>query len=114
LDDVKSHKEENNAAKTIALEHLGVIAARLRSSMLKYKSPNPGCDQKSCLTPLDEVLLSPCLSADLVNLPIQIVPSADTRILEKLLSTHQDVATHLCKRSSEDQAYDVSFAERTN
>jgi cohesin loading factor subunit SCC2 len=28
--------------------------------------------------------------------------------LEKLLTVHQDVASHLCKRSSEDQAYDVS------
>ena len=27
--------------------------------------------------------------------------------LEKLLSTHQDVTSNLCKRSSEDQAFDV-------
>lgn len=27
--------------------------------------------------------------------------------LNRFLETHQDVASHLCKRSSEDQAYDV-------
>jgi len=27
--------------------------------------------------------------------------------LDKLLLTHRDMASHLCKRSSEDQAYDV-------
>jgi hypothetical protein len=39
----------------------------------------------------------------------QIVSSVDTRDLGKLLAVHKDVASHLCKRSSEDQAYDVSF-----
>lgn len=56
LDDVKSSSQaDNNAAKTIALDHLGVIAARIRSSMLKAKE---GADSDAFvgLKPLDEVL----------------------------------------------------------
>ncbi|KZT19995.1 ARM repeat-containing protein [Neolentinus lepideus HHB14362 ss-1] len=88
LDDIKtSNQNENNAAKTIALDHLGVIAARLRSSVLKYRKAVDG--QQTCLRPLDEIL-----------------PDADIKQFGKLLSAHHDVVAHLCKRSSEDQAYD--------
>lgn len=53
LDD-KSTSPDNNAAKTSALDHLGVIASQLRTSMLKFKrESNP-----SALLPLDEVRLS--------------------------------------------------------
>lgn len=31
----------------------------------------------------------------------------DSKELDKLLTIHQDVASHLCKRSAEDQAFDV-------
>ncbi|KII90510.1 hypothetical protein PLICRDRAFT_697054 [Plicaturopsis crispa FD-325 SS-3] len=89
LDDVKTtNQTDNNAAKTIALDHLGVIAARIRSSTLKVKKESPD-DKGLSLTPLDEML-----------------SSTDVQKFEKLLSTHQDVAAHLCKRSTEDQAYD--------
>jgi cohesin loading factor subunit SCC2 len=41
LDDVKSsnsqQSESSNAAKTIALDHLGVVAARIRTSMLNVQ-----------------------------------------------------------------------------
>ena len=56
LDDVKSSNQtDNNAAKTMALDHLGVIAARIRSSMLRAKQ---GTDDDGfiSLKPLDEVL----------------------------------------------------------
>ena len=56
LDDVKSSNQtDNNAAKTMALDHLGVIAARIRSSMLRAKQ---GADDDGFagLKPLDEVL----------------------------------------------------------
>ncbi|TFK52693.1 hypothetical protein OE88DRAFT_1628274 [Heliocybe sulcata] len=87
LDDIKtSSQNENNAAKTMALDHLGVIAARLRSSMLKYRKP---LDDKTCLRALDDIL-----------------PGADSKQLGKLLNAHRDVVAHLCRRSSEDQAYD--------
>ncbi|KAK0464696.1 uncharacterized protein EV420DRAFT_1725943 [Desarmillaria tabescens] len=70
LDDVKTSQADNNAAKTMALDHLGVIAARIQH--------------------------------------FQIVSSVDTKELEKLLSVHHDISTHLSKRSLEDQAYDAS------
>ncbi|OCH92592.1 hypothetical protein OBBRIDRAFT_791042 [Obba rivulosa] len=87
LDDIKTTSQnDNNAAKTMALDHLGVIAARLRSSMLKYK------DQRENITglrPLDEMVLA-----------------TDVKSLNKLTSAHEALAAHLCKRSSEDQAFE--------
>ena len=55
LDDVKtSNQAENNAAKTIALDHLGVIAARIRSSTLKFKRREGDNAQPMSLKPLDD------------------------------------------------------------
>ncbi|KAF9005451.1 hypothetical protein BDQ17DRAFT_1353128 [Cyathus striatus] len=91
LDDVKSSSQtDSNAARTIALDHLGVIAARIRSSTLKVQqnSAESGPKYKG-LKPLDE-----------------IVSHIEVKGLDKLLGVHRDVAAHLCKRSSEDQAYD--------
>jgi len=57
LDDVKSTSQtDNNAAKTIALDHLGIIAARIRSSMLKVQQVDKESGSKSMAPkPLDEV-----------------------------------------------------------
>lgn len=91
LDDIKSTSQtDNNAAKTIALDHLGVIAARIRSSMLKVKQVNNESGSKfKALKSLDE-----------------IVSNVNLKEFDKLLAVHRDVVSHLCKRSSEDQAYD--------
>ncbi|KAF7422876.1 Sister chromatid cohesion protein 2 [Pleurotus ostreatus] len=91
LDDVNSATQtDTNAAKTIALDHLGVIAARIRSSALKVQNVSDNPDSKvKALKPLDEIV------ADLSQ-----------RHLDKLLAVHRDVASHLSKRASEDQAYD--------
>lgn len=42
--------------KTMALDHLGVIAARLRSSMSKFQETDISTHKK--LSPLDEVCMS--------------------------------------------------------
>ncbi|KAG5642305.1 hypothetical protein DXG03_003025 [Asterophora parasitica] len=93
LDDVKTSQStqvDSNAAKTIALDHLGVIAARIRTSMLKFQHAGDHSGSKlRGLKPLDE-----------------IVSSVNIKELDKLLATHKDIAAHLCKRSSEDQACD--------
>ena len=53
LDDVKTtNQNDNNAAKILGLDHLGVIAARLRSSALKF-SPNSRTDLSQ--SSIDEV-----------------------------------------------------------
>ncbi|OBZ71396.1 Protein rad9 [Grifola frondosa] len=89
LDDVKTTSQnDNNAAKTVALDHLGVIAAHLRSSLLKFQQGGLGSESSS-LVPLDEVL-----------------STMNTKYFLKLVSAHQDLQSHLCKRSTEDQAYD--------
>ncbi|TFK69516.1 protein rad9 [Pluteus cervinus] len=89
LDDVKSASQsDNNAAKTMALDHLGVIAAHLRNTNLKVLDPRNQGGYRG-LKPLEE-----------------IVSSEDAAALEKFLAAHRDVAMHLAKMSSEDQAYD--------
>lgn len=40
---------------------------------------------------------------------MKIVASLKSKQLSKFLDAHRDVAAHLTKRSSEDQAYDVSI-----
>ncbi|KAJ7134305.1 hypothetical protein C8R44DRAFT_770123 [Mycena epipterygia] len=90
LDDVKTTQTDSNAAKTMALDHLGVIAARIRTSMLKFQpATDDSAPKVKPLKPLDE-----------------IVTTLDTKRLDKLLASHRDVAAHLSKRSSEEQAYD--------
>lgn len=113
---MKTSQVENNAAKTIALDHLGVIAARIRSTIIKFK-PNitagmPDADAAS-LKPLDEVRFRTARIAWPHSLTycLQILSNVNIKALEKLLSTHQDVASHLCKRSSEDQAFDVRLSD---
>lgn len=58
LDDVKSMAQtDNNAVKQLALDHLGVIAARLRTSTLKFKladTPSNG-NTSMPLRPMEEV-----------------------------------------------------------
>lgn len=55
LDDVKTSVHiDTNAAKAIALDHLGVIAARLRLSTVKARQRS----DKHPLVPLDEVCIS--------------------------------------------------------
>ncbi|KJA17973.1 hypothetical protein HYPSUDRAFT_205707 [Hypholoma sublateritium FD-334 SS-4] len=87
LDDIKTNSQtDSNAAKTMALDHLGVIAARIRTSVLKVQRDPPS---KKGLRPLDE-----------------IVSGVNLKYLNRFLEAHKDVASQLCKRSSEDQAYD--------
>ncbi|KAG6888734.1 hypothetical protein C0995_006386 [Termitomyces sp. Mi166 len=89
LDDIKT-TQTDNAAKTIALDHLGVIAARIRSSMLKVQKTDGDSGPKyKVLKPLDE-----------------IISTVNVKQLDKLLVAHKDIAAHLSKRSSEDQACD--------
>ncbi|KAL6300065.1 hypothetical protein BKA93DRAFT_803226 [Sparassis latifolia] len=88
LDDVKTSQTDNNAMKQMALDHLGVIAARLRSSMLKFKQ-HVGASSHGSLPSLDELL-----------------STTDMEQLQKLMSAHQELSSNLCKRSSEDQAFD--------
>lgn len=86
LDDVKtSQQADTNAAKTIALDHLGVIAGRLRASAMRARHRGG----KDPIIPLDE-----------------IVSSESIKDFEKLLAHHEAISGHLWKRSSDDQAYE--------
>jgi cohesin loading factor subunit SCC2 len=110
LDDVKTNNQaDSNAAKTLALDHLGVIAARIRSSALKVEQAKDRDEfHAGALKSVDEArLFSPCdqTSSDPVH---KLLTSANVKDLDALLAAHHDLRFHLCKRSSEDQAYEVS------
>jgi hypothetical protein len=69
LDDIKtSNQAENNAAKTIALDHLGVIAARIQSNILKFKQSGVDGNRPSSasLKPLDDVSCTSLIGTDLI------------------------------------------------
>ncbi|EIN12396.1 hypothetical protein PUNSTDRAFT_118258 [Punctularia strigosozonata HHB-11173 SS5] len=89
LSDVKSISQtENNAAKAISLDHLGVIASRIRASVLKHRSGvKTEEEDHHPLSPMDE-----------------IASSRNSKLFAELADAHQAVVSHLCKRSSEDQA----------
>jgi cohesin loading factor subunit SCC2 len=56
LNDVKSiNQSDNNAAKAISLDHLGVIAARIRSSVLNHRPGPDTANGHGCLSSMDEV-----------------------------------------------------------
>lgn len=56
LDDVKSNSQaENNAAKQTALEHLGVIAAKIHVTVLKFQRDTTNDSPKKPLYPLEDV-----------------------------------------------------------
>ncbi|KAG8738993.1 Sister chromatid cohesion protein 2 [Ceratobasidium sp. 414] len=82
LEDVKSSSD--SAAKNMALDHLGEIATRLRETHLTLQLP----------------------------FETTIVASCDLKALDDLIIAHSDVYAHLSKRSSDDQAYDVSVLPR--
>ncbi|GJE95924.1 sister chromatid cohesion protein-like protein [Phanerochaete sordida] len=86
LDDVKTTSQnENNAAKTMALEHLGVIAARLRTCDLRKKEVGEPSGALKCID--------------------EIADQLDVEGLEKVLDAHQDLSAYLLTRASEDQAF---------
>ncbi|KAI0761978.1 hypothetical protein BD413DRAFT_221108 [Trametes elegans] len=86
LDDIKSTAQnDNNAVKMLALDHLGVIAAHLRTSLLKFKQES----NEPALRPLDEV-----------------ANAADIPGFQRLVTAQQDLQSNLSRRSSEDQAFD--------
>ncbi|KIJ54752.1 hypothetical protein M422DRAFT_775001 [Sphaerobolus stellatus SS14] len=87
LSDKTNNTIDNNAAKTLALDHLGVIAARLVTSSLKFKKGSAG--NEGHLKNIDE-----------------IVAKTELKQLKRLISIHKDVSSHLSKRASEDQACD--------
>ncbi|KAL5482593.1 SCC2 [Sanghuangporus weigelae] len=92
LDDVKSSNNDNNASKALALDHLGIIAARLRANALKWSKPDNDASTNAgvmAIKSLDD-----------------LVATWDKEGLGNLISIHQDVSSHLSKRSAEDHAFE--------
>jgi cohesin loading factor subunit SCC2 len=56
LSDKTNNSTDNNAAKTLALDHLGVIAARLTTSSLKFRKESKSGG--GALTSVDDVSIN--------------------------------------------------------
>lgn len=58
LDDVKTNHNDTGAARSMALDHLGIIASRLKSTSLKFspKSLAEG-NENRILKPVEEVFI---------------------------------------------------------
>ena len=106
LDDVKS-STENNGAKNIALDHLGIIAARLRSNVVQTSQGTSTLEYS--LKPLDEVRQHDNHLDTLIHVWPQVTSNLDVDALNSLMNAHQEVFTYLAKRSDEDQAYNVRW-----
>lgn len=94
---------DTNAAKAIALDHLGVIAARLRSSAIKVRQRSG----KNPLVPLDDVCISYIGVIKSYSQVSQILSTENMQDFEALLTRHETISFHLVKRASDDQAYEV-------
>ena len=58
LDDVKTNQSDTGAARSMALDHLGVIASRLRSTSLKFNSKSSTEENGTkVLKPMEEVCI---------------------------------------------------------
>ncbi len=91
----------------MALDHLGIIAARLRTNAVR--NSQGGLLSEYALKPLDEVSLSASLVIHVNQFVyiLQITSTLDANALDVLTNAHQDIFTYLSKRSDEDQAYTV-------
>ncbi|KIK69873.1 hypothetical protein GYMLUDRAFT_34262 [Collybiopsis luxurians FD-317 M1] len=96
---------DNNASKSMALDHIGVIAARVRSSMLKVQVTKK--DESDASAPSSSGGSGTSKGKSKALKPLsQIVEKLDLKELDRYLNSHWDVAAHLGKRATEDQAYD--------
>ncbi|KAI0734724.1 hypothetical protein C8Q72DRAFT_321316 [Fomitopsis betulina] len=88
LDDVKTASQtENQAMKTLALDHLGIIAARLRTTSSQMENGHYNMGKR--LNAMDDLLSSYGLKR-----------------LRALINAHQELTSYLGKRASEEQSYD--------
>lgn len=86
----------------MALDHLGVIAARLRTNALRHQSQ----DTQNVLQSLEEVRKTHPGEGPLTNY-CQVASVLDVKALDHLIHIHQEVSNYLFKRATEDQAYTV-------
>jgi hypothetical protein len=75
--------------------------------MLKFTPKESEAPEAPRLRPLDEVVINDFIIYTVSAHFNQIIASANVQNFNKLALAHQEIATHLFKRSSEEQAYDV-------
>ncbi|KAJ4497024.1 hypothetical protein C8R41DRAFT_824439 [Lentinula lateritia] len=103
----KDSPGENSVGKSMALDHLGVIAARVRSLVQKVQSQEKEYKEGSHSLPSNrEGTARAKKQIKSLRALTQIVDQLDGKELDRYLEAHWDVAGHLCKRATEDQAYD--------
>ncbi|KAJ3806212.1 hypothetical protein F5876DRAFT_80926 [Lentinula aff. lateritia] len=103
----KDSSSDNSVGKSMALDHLGVIAARVRSLVQKVQFQEKEYEEGFNSLPSNrEGTARAKKQIKSLRALTQIVDQLDGKELDRYLEAHWDVAGHLCKRATEDQAYD--------
>ncbi|KZS93606.1 hypothetical protein SISNIDRAFT_485224 [Sistotremastrum niveocremeum HHB9708] len=93
LDDNKATADANTL-KSLALDHLGVITAKLRSSLVKAKQAS----QESSAPPLSPI----------TKTWDEVLSEGNIESLKLFAHEHQEIILYLTKRTSEDQIYETA------
>ncbi|KZS93617.1 hypothetical protein SISNIDRAFT_454038 [Sistotremastrum niveocremeum HHB9708] len=93
LDDNKATADAN-ALKSLALDHLGVITAKLRSSLVKAKQASRESNVPT-LSPVTKTW-------------DEVLSEGNIEPLKLFAHEHQEIILHLAKRTSEDQIYETA------
>jgi hypothetical protein len=109
LDDVKTNNSDTGAARSMALDHLGIIASRLRSTCLKFgsRSSTEGSENR-ILRPMEEVFIHLLLGLRSLLINWKIYSNLNVSELDARVSAHREIFSFLCKHTAEDQSYDAS------
>ncbi|KAJ3753999.1 hypothetical protein EV360DRAFT_52476 [Lentinula raphanica] len=106
-DENKERKSEKDSSgdigKSMALDHLGAIAAKVRGIVLQNSAHDGDEPSISGANGGNSTATTKIKSLKTLN---KIVEKIDCTELDRYLQAHWDVAAHLRKRAAEDQAYD--------
>ncbi|KAJ3769502.1 protein rad9 [Lentinula raphanica] len=106
-DENKERKSEKDSSgdigKSMALDHLGAIAAKVRGIVLQNSAHDGDEPSISGANGGNSTATTKTKSLKTLN---KIVEKIDCTELDRYLQAHWDVAAHLRKRAAEDQAYD--------
>lgn len=92
----------------MALDHLGVVASRLRSISLKFSSRSLAeRSEERVLKSMEEVSHPFSFGRNLL-IASKIYSNLNVSELDMRVSAHQELFSFLCKHSAEDQSYDVN------
>ena len=93
---------DNSATRSTALDHLGIIAARLRTVSLRSSASD--LKLPPVLHSLDDVRCQSSVHRPLLTLSTQGLKTEDNEKINLILAAHDEISTFLSKKSLEDSS----------